>query len=92
MKNKPGKAEQRLRKLGAKIDELVEFAQKSKSSLKKVNVEDLLKRKKEAREKLQELKGTGGEALKELKSGLESAWGELGKAVDSALGKFNKKP
>jgi hypothetical protein len=54
--------------------------------------EDLKIKKREAEEKVKQLKANSGEGWEEIKKGADKAFTDLSDAVDKALLKFRKKP
>jgi hypothetical protein len=77
-----------------KIDELKKQGNEATSVMKEDYTKmaaDLKIKKKEAEEKLKELKGISGEGWVELKKGAELAVNDLSEAVNKALSKFKKK-
>jgi hypothetical protein len=76
-----------------KLDELKkqggEAATVMKEDYDRMTVE-LKAKKKDAEEKIKELKSVSGEGWEELKKGAEKAAGELSEAFDRALSKFKK--
>lgn len=90
-KKKPDSMEERLRGLGAKLDDLLVHAQKTKDYAAKINLEELVRQKSEVERKLQDLKGPAREALNEIKSGFETAIKDVRSSLNRAKSKFKKK-
>jgi hypothetical protein len=90
-KAKPSSMEEQLRKLGAKLDDLIDHARKTSEFAKKINVEELLRQKAEVEKKMKDLKGPAREAWKEIETGLQGAWKQIRGAADRAKDKFKKK-
>ena len=75
-----GKMEKRLKKWGAKLDELVAKGERVGAEAKvdyHKHIDDVKSQYKVVQTKLDELKATSGEEWLTLKSGVESAWNEL---------------
>jgi hypothetical protein len=78
-----------------KIDELKIQGNEAASVMKEDYTKmaaDLKVKKKDAEEKLKQLKSVGGEGWEELKKGAELAINDLSEAVNKALSKFKKQP
>lgn len=90
MPKKSNTMEQKLRRLGARLDDLLSHARKTKDYVSKINLEELLRQKSEVEAKLKELKGTGEAALREMEEGMDKAWREIGIALVRAKDKFKK--
>ena len=77
-----------------KIDELKNQGNEAASVMKEDYIkmaEDLKVKKKDAEEKLKQLRSVSGEGWEELKKGAELAINDLSEAVNKALSKFKKK-
>jgi hypothetical protein len=88
------KIEDQLKDWSSQIDILKAKAERSKAEVKikyLEQIEELRKRQKTTRRKLQKLKGTGEEAWGELKVGLDKALEDLKEAFDRSKSKFRKK-
>lgn len=78
-----------------KIDELKIQGNEAASVMKEDYTKmaaDLKVKKKDAEEKLMQLKSVGGEGWEELKKGAELAINDLSEAVNKAMSKFKKQP
>jgi thymidylate synthase len=78
-----------------KIDELKIQGNEAASVMKEDYTKmaaDLKVKKKDAEEKLKQLKSVGGEGWEELKKGAELAVNDLSDAVNKAFSKFKKQP
>lgn len=76
------------------IEELEKKAAKSEAQREEdlsVQVEKLREKQREARHKLEEIKGSGGEAWVDLKKGFERARKEMKTAFDQAVSKFKSR-
>jgi signal transduction histidine kinase len=85
--------EARLARLGAKLDQLKEGADKAGEKAKtEINrlMQDLRQRQDLARKKFQEVKGASGEAWVQLRAGLEKAAEQLKEGLDQAGSKFKQ--
>jgi len=90
-KTDQGKIESELRKLGAKLDEMIAKAEQAKGEAKEKyqkQVEILRPKLETAQKKMEELKKTGDTAWKDVKSGLGKAWDELKIASKKAASRF----
>ena len=83
--------EQKLRTLGARLDELIDQARRTREYAKKINVEELVRQKGEVERKLRELQGPAREAWKEIEAGIEGAWRHIRGAAGRAKNKFKRK-
>jgi len=85
------KLQAQLDEWAAKIDTLKAKASKAEADAK-VNyhetIEELEKKRADAKKRLQEFREASDDAWTELKSGLDKAWSNLGSAVKSATEKF----
>jgi chromosome segregation ATPase len=78
-----------------KIDELKKQGNEAASVMKEDYTKmaaDLNVKKREAEEKLKQLKGVSAEGWEELKKGAELAINDLSDAVNKAISKFKKRP
>src|SRR4030042_5898830 len=76
-----------------KRDELKKQGNEAASVMKEDSIkiaEDLKIKKKDAEEKIKELKAVSGEGWEELKKGAEQAVNDLTQAIEKALSKFKK--
>jgi hypothetical protein len=89
-KKKSVSMEERLRGLGAKLDDLLAHAQKTKDYATKINLEELKRQKGQVERKLMELRGPAREAVTEIRAGLNTAWRDVRKSLSRAKGKFKK--
>jgi hypothetical protein len=89
-KKKPDSMEERLRGLGAKLDDLLTQARKTKDYAAKINLEELLRQKAEVERKLTGLKGPAREAINEIQAGLNTAWKDVRDSLSRAKSKFKK--
>lgn len=89
-KKKPESMEERLRILGARLDDIVEHAQKTKDYAAKINLEEVRRQKYEIEKKLKDLRGPAKAAWQEVEKGLNTAWKDVRTALDKARKKFDK--
>lgn len=89
-KAKSNSMEEKLRKLGARLDDLIEHARRTQEFAKKINVEELIRQKAEVERKIKDLKGPAREAWKEIEAGFEGAWREIRGAAGRVKDKFKK--
>jgi len=82
--------EERLRKLGARLDELIRRAEKTGDYAKKINMAEVLRQKAEVEKKLKELRLPARQAWKEIQDGFQTAWDDVRGAFSRAKGKFEK--
>jgi hypothetical protein len=90
-KTKPNSLEEKLRRLGAKLDDLLTQAKRTKDYAAKINLSEVMRQKAEVERKLKDLKGPAQDAWKEIEAGFESAWKEIRGAAGRAKEKFKKK-
>lgn len=80
-----------LNELDAKIDVLKAKAEGAKASAKAdyyETIEDLVKKRTEAQNKLNAMQKAGDEAWEDMKQGVEESWNVLSAAVKSAASRF----
>jgi hypothetical protein len=82
--------EERLRALGARLDDLMESARKTKNYAAKINIDEIKRQKDEVERKLKELRGPAREAWVEVREGLSAAWNDVSGALNKAKAKFKK--
>ena len=85
------KLEAQLDEWNAKIEVLKAKANKAEASAKveyHETIEDLQKKRSNAKDKLQELRNAGEDAWEDLKGGLEQSWSDLEAAVKAATSRF----
>jgi hypothetical protein len=89
-KVKSNSMEERLGRLGARLDELMRRAEKTGDYAKKINTAEILRQKAEVEKKLKELRLPARRAWKEIQDGFSTAWDEVRGAFTRAKGKFGK--
>ena len=75
----------------AKIDTLKAKAAKAEADTKvnyQETIEELEKKRADAKKRLQELREAGDDAWTDLKKGIDEAWSNFGSAVKSAMDRF----
>jgi len=85
------KLEAQLDEWNAKIDVLKAKANKAEASAKveyHETIEDLQKKRSNAKDKLQTLRNASEDAWEDLKGGLEQSWSDLEAAVKAATSRF----
>ena len=82
--------EERLRGLGARLDDLMETARKTKDYAAKINIDEIKRQKNEVERRLKEMRGPAREAWMEVRGGLDAAWKDVRGALNKAKAKFNK--
>lgn len=90
MPKKKDSMEERLRGLGAKLDDILAHAERTKDYATKINLEELKRQKDEVERKLVALKKPAREAISEIQAGLNTAWKDVRKSVGRAKAKFKK--
>lgn len=89
-KKKPDSMEVRLRALGARLDDILEHARKTKDYASKINLEEIQRQRTEIEKKLKDMRGPAKAAWVEVEKGLNTAWKDVRTALDKARKKFDK--
>jgi len=82
--------EERLRALGARLDDLMAKARETKDYASKINIEEIKRQKDDIEKRLKELRGPAQEAWTEVRAGLNAAWDDVRGALEKAKAKFKK--
>jgi hypothetical protein len=89
-KAKNDSMEERLGRLGARLDELIRGAEKTGDYAKKINMEEILRQKSEVEKKLKALRVPARQAWNDIQDGFRTAWDDVRGAFSRAKDKFKK--
>jgi uncharacterized protein YdcH (DUF465 family) len=90
MVKKTDSMEAKLGRLGARLDDLIKRAEKTRDYAGKINVEELMRQKASVERELKDLRLPARKAWRDLQSRMASAWGEVKSALVKAKGQFKK--
>lgn len=82
--------EEKLRRLGARLDELLVRAEQTRDYAAKINVNELRRQKDSVEKELKALRFPARRAWNDIQAGLEEAWEEVKKAFSRAKDEFKK--
>jgi hypothetical protein len=89
-KKNPDSMEERLRTVGARLDDLLANARKTKDYASKINLQEIQRQKDEVEKKLKGLRGPARAALAEVQKGIDAAWKDVAAALSRARKKFTR--